>query len=160
MYRHILAAIDGSYGARLALEQALVLAQDSHAAVTAICVIECSTPFVNICGDYIGEEAPVTLEREAAAAALEEANDLFSVYRVKGKSHTLASRGKDIATVLSHAADMYDVDLVVMGTHGRRGLRRFALGSVAESFLRISNVPVLFVRHDPESSESEMRVAL
>jgi nucleotide-binding universal stress UspA family protein len=49
--------------------------------------------------------------------------------------------------ILSYAQDK-DIDLIVMGGHGRRGLRRFLLGSVADEVLRFSQVPVLVVRND------------
>jgi nucleotide-binding universal stress UspA family protein len=51
--------------------------------------------------------------------------------------------------VLARIADEIEADLIVMGSHGRRGVQRFLLGSVAESLVRATDKPVLIVRHDP-----------
>jgi len=58
----------------------------------------------------------------------------------------------DIAEHILKAATELPADLVVMGTHGRRGVRRLVLGSVAERFLRLAHSPVLMVpaRGEPE----------
>lgn len=54
--------------------------------------------------------------------------------------------GKDIArALLKHARDIH-ADLIIMGTHGRRGLRHALMGSVAEYVMRESHLPVLVVR--------------
>lgn len=54
-------------------------------------------------------------------------------------------------SLLAAAAKQWSADLIVMGTHGRRGLRRLALGSDAELVLRSSPIPVLMVRSAPET---------
>ncbi|WP_143328468.1 universal stress protein, partial [Caballeronia terrestris] len=53
--------------------------------------------------------------------------------------------GDDIAQRILQSAVEFNADLVVMGTHGRRGWRRLVLGSVAEHFMRIANCPVLLI---------------
>jgi nucleotide-binding universal stress UspA family protein len=58
---------------------------------------------------------------------------------------TVAVEGPE-TDVISTAASTFRTDLIVMGTHGRRGLRRFILGSVAEHVLHSSEIPVLMVR--------------
>jgi nucleotide-binding universal stress UspA family protein len=151
MYKRILAAIDGSRGARLALDEALKIAQASDATITAICVVEHPAQLVDV-GNLFVDAPPraTTAASEAATAALEEARDLFERQHVRGQTRTLDSYGEDAAKVLSRAADELEADLVVMGTSGRHGVRRVLLGSVAESFLRLSRVPVLLVRYDPD----------
>ena len=54
--------------------------------------------------------------------------------------------GARAADRIVDAASRWPADLIVMGTHGRRGFERFALGSDAETVLRSSTVPVLLVR--------------
>lgn len=54
-------------------------------------------------------------------------------------------------------AESHEIDLIIMGTHGRRGLRRFLMGSVAEEVMRLSNCPVLTMREreaEPEAARS------
>lgn len=61
------------------------------------------------------------------------------------------TRGVNAApTILDYAAD-HDVDLIVMGSHGRRGFRRLLLGSVTEEVVRMAPCPVLVVGHLPEA---------
>jgi nucleotide-binding universal stress UspA family protein len=57
----------------------------------------------------------------------------------------VASFGDDFGQQISRTAKASNADLVVMGTHGRRGWRRLVLGSVAERFLRMSKCPLLLV---------------
>ena len=52
----------------------------------------------------------------------------------------------DVSSVVARAAAECEADLIVMGTHGRRGVRRALLGSVAESLVRTADRPVLVVR--------------
>lgn len=65
---------------------------------------------------------------------------------------------RDVAAapaILRYAAE-HDVDLILMGTHGRRGLRRLFLGSVAEEVVRLSTCPVLTVRATQPDAETEV----
>ncbi len=77
---------------------------------------------------------------EDVAARL-EAVDTESVLRV-GKPHQI---------ILDYTAH-HDIDIIVMGTHGRTGLDRYLLGSVTEKVVRMSDVPVVTVRMDDEAS--------
>lgn len=54
--------------------------------------------------------------------------------------------GEDVAGALQREAVRWDADVVVIGTHGRRGLAHAMLGSVAEKFIRLATMPVLLVR--------------
>ena len=58
----------------------------------------------------------------------------------------------DAADIIIDQAKQWPADLIVLGTHGRRGIKRLALGSDAELVLRMSPVPVLLVRDPPEES--------
>jgi nucleotide-binding universal stress UspA family protein len=55
-------------------------------------------------------------------------------------------------------AESHDIDLIVMGTHGRRGLRRFLMGSVAEEVVRLSNCPVLTLRERESETASDLSI--
>ena len=69
--------------------------------------------------------------------------------------HQVQRRAVAVAPAVVDYADEEDVDLIVMGTHGRRGLRRLLLGSVAEEVLRTANCPVLTVRGTDSSKSIE-----
>ena len=70
---------------------------------------------------------------------------------VEAESVLLESIGGPAADPIAVQARQWPADLIVMGTHGRRGLARLALGSDAEEVVRIMPVPVLLVRSEKKS---------
>ncbi|MET3820800.1 universal stress protein [Burkholderia ambifaria] len=83
--------------------------------------------------------------------AVSDAEAAFRLSGVRGIARTIDAGGADISDVPARAAAECDADLIVMGTHGRRGARRALLGSVAESLVRIADRPVLVVRAGPDA---------
>ena len=72
-------------------------------------------------------------------------DDLLALATSKGwNARGLVVRGP-AATGITSSAEAQDADIIVMGTHGRRGYRRLVLGSVAEQVIRTSKVPVMTV---------------
>ena len=65
---------------------------------------------------------------------------------VKAAASLVESRGRPVSDVILDEARKWRADLIVMGTHGRRGVNRLLLGSDAERVLRSAPVPVLLVR--------------
>ena len=142
MYQRIFAALDASRGARLALDEAISLARESGGLVIAMCVVS-DAPRLADQRDLAG------LDTNEAAVAVSDAETAFRLSGVRGIAHTIDVRGENVSDVLARAAAECDADLIVMGTHGRRGFRRMFLGSVAESLVRIADRPVLVVREGP-----------
>ncbi|MCR4466811.1 universal stress protein [Burkholderia sp. SCN-KJ] len=142
MYQRIFAALDGSRGARLALDEAISLARESGGLVIAMCVVS-DAPRLADQRDLAG------LDTNEAAVAVSDAETAFRLSGVRGIAHTIDVRGENVSDVLARAAAECDADLIVMGTHGRRGFRRMFVGSVAESLVRIADRPVLVVREGP-----------
>ena len=133
-------ACDGSEPSLRALRRALPLARASGAALDLVHVIEEPpvSPFVQwagLDGDYVREllGAQAARAREATLAVTREAG-LDAEFRVL--------RGRPIDELLNAAQD---ADLLVLGTHGYRGMDRMLLGSVAETLLRRAAVPLLVV---------------
>jgi nucleotide-binding universal stress UspA family protein len=87
--------------------------------------------------------------RGNGATAISDAETAFRLSGIRGIAKTIDACGADISDVLARAAAECDADLIVMGTHGRRGLRRALLGSVVEALVRIADRPVLVVREGP-----------
>jgi nucleotide-binding universal stress UspA family protein len=150
MYGRIFTAIDGSASAQRALEEAVKLARAMDATVTAVCVVPHAAQLTDVGPVFADEQPSSTAAAKAATAALKDAQDCFDQAHVKGVARVIEVWGEDIAAVLRRAADECEADLVVMGTHGRHGWRRMLLGSVAESFVRTTDLPVLLLRHDPD----------
>ncbi|MFC7137376.1 universal stress protein [Halobaculum litoreum] len=141
MYDDILVPTDGSPAADAAVDHALTLAREFGATVHALYVVDATAYSVLEAGTTVVRDA---LEREGAAAVarIAEAAEAANVPAVEAVVDGTAYR-----EILAYAAD-HDVDLIVMGTHGRRGLDRYLLGSVTERVVRAANRPVLTVHAD------------
>ena len=141
-YRRILAAVDGSRPANRGLREAIRLARSGRGQLIVL----------NVVNAYYALAAP---EGGAAAAG----PDLVALLRVLAKAQAAAKKegvaaktvlretvGGPAADLIVREAKKQRADLIVLGTHGRRGMRRLVLGSDAEQVVRASPVPVLLVR--------------
>lgn len=156
MYRKILLAIDGSATSKAALAEAVKLAHDG-AEIRAVTVI--LSPTVTFPSPY-GMAYDIGLLRNAAIeggrAALEEAIQLLKEKGVTAEGSLIdltETPSTDIAAALQGEAKDWGADLLVIGTHGRTGVKRFILGSVAEQIIRSSCTPVLLVRCRSENND-------
>ncbi|WP_175975826.1 universal stress protein [Burkholderia sp. BCC1047] len=154
MYARIFAALDGSRGSRLALDEAIALARESDGLIVAVCVVSDAPRPTDVDSGYIERRDPAGLEVGKAAIAVADAETAFRLCGVRGTAQAIDACGEDVSSVLARAAAECDADLIVMGTHGRRGMRRALLGSVAESLVRIADRPVLVVREGPGAGAS------
>ena len=160
MYNNILVAIDGSHTSDLALREAIKLAKNSGK-LTAVTVLD--NPLQNYSSPYYiafnFDEAHAEFHKYAENI-LENAECVAErLGNIKLKT-CLVDMGSnsghnDIAHAIEKTAHDYHADLIVIGTHGRRGFKRFFLGSVAEQVVRESRIPVLLIRgkDDDESEE-------
>ncbi|OUL92788.1 universal stress protein [Paraburkholderia hospita] len=161
MYKRILVAIDGSETSAHAFEAALQLARESDAQLQPLYVVD--NPLMAY--DAAGYDPSILREACLEEGRLLAAEALTAMKRdaVAGTPLTVEvdRPGQDIAERIRLTASEFKADLVVLGTHGRRGFRRFFLGSVAERVVRSACCPVLLVptRHDqPTSSAAAARV--
>jgi nucleotide-binding universal stress UspA family protein len=139
MYQHILMPTDGSKCSEEAIQQGLALAKTLNAKVTFLYAVEDpaytvakAAPYRKPFHDYLLEEAEASLshaKRQADEAGVTATTKLVDL------QHPIDA---------IHVAEK-DYDLIVMGTHGRRGVNRFAFGSVAEGVLRRSEKPCLII---------------
>lgn len=158
MYKNILVAIDGSPTSNLALLETvnLVAADTSVRVVTVtdnpVLVIPLDMD-VNAVYDV---EFMHTSLLKAAKDILDRAKALLQHKGINAKTHLIdlseASSGT-IASAIMKEAEEWPADVIIVGTHGRRGFNRLLMGSVAESLIRIATKPVLLVRA-PGASDS------
>ncbi|HEY0469676.1 MAG TPA: universal stress protein [Polyangiaceae bacterium] len=139
-FERILVATDFSESSQQALEHALRIAEQFGSELTLVHSWEAPN-YSYAAGLYVPVDMIGPIER-AAAARLEEAMTELKLRFPAAKS--LLRSGIAWEEVLS-AATLTKADLIVMGTHGRRGLERALLGSVAEKVVRMAQVPVLTV---------------
>ncbi|MFA9517303.1 universal stress protein [Halopenitus sp. H-Gu1] len=135
--RDILVAIDGSESARHARAYAVSLANTFDATVHGLYVIESRFGNSGAIRDLLERESKSVLQ-EAKANAAQAGLDLVPATR----------EGKPEREIVKYA-DKQGIDLIVLGTHGRTGLDRFVMGSVATSVVRNADQPVLTVRGIP-----------
>jgi len=146
MYRRILVPVDGSDTAERGLDEALKLARDQQATVLLLHVVE---EFVLVQSMDIGRVALDRLLdelRESGRAILAAAERKAAAAGVAFEGFIEESASVRVADVVVRRARELGADLIVLGTHGRRGLRRVVMGSDAEIVLRYTPVPVLMVR--------------
>jgi nucleotide-binding universal stress UspA family protein len=148
MYLHILVPLDGSATSERGLREAVRLAAEQKAKLRLLHVID-DFPMLMEMSSAFSFEA---LKREVRAhgdALLAKGIEAAAGAGVEAETVTReVTRGR-IATVVVDEARESGCDLIVMGTHGRRGFSRLALGSDADLVVRTSSVPVLLVRGEP-----------
>jgi nucleotide-binding universal stress UspA family protein len=147
MYKKILVAIDGSDSGRRALDEAVKVAKAMDGRIQALCVVQHPARLVDVSSGFAEEQTRESTENDVATAALEEARMLFAREGVEGSTRAADANGEEVAAVIYRIAAEEDADLVVMGTRGLSGVKRLLLGSVAESFLRTADRPVMLVRN-------------
>ena len=149
MYSRILAATDGSETSELAIEQAARLAVDQHAQLRIVHVIEQSRLAFAAAGPVaVDLEAIVDALRKSGQAALERGRTIARQHGVQAEAAIIGDDAVDdrVAVVLADEARRWKADLIVLGTHGRRGINHLLMGSVAEAVARVAPAHVLLVR--------------
>ncbi|WP_250516548.1 universal stress protein [Caballeronia sp. INDeC2] len=139
MYRNILVALDGSECSQRALDEAIRIGARARVRVVFVIDVAALSSYPAHYRVSVREEGTLTLEIAYARvldAGIDCETELAETLNVTDT----------IAKCLQRRAVHMPADVVVMGTHGRTGLRRLALGSVAEAFVRRSTCPVLLMR--------------
>jgi nucleotide-binding universal stress UspA family protein len=150
MYRRILVPVDGSVPALKGLNEAIKLVKATGAKLKLLHVVNEAFFDASYIPSAYYDEA-VQAFREAGARVLDAAVAAARDQNVEVERQLAETIGGRAADVIVDAAKEWPADLIVMGTHGRRGLSRLALGSDAEMVLRQSPVPVLIMREKPEA---------
>jgi nucleotide-binding universal stress UspA family protein len=138
-YTDILVPTDGSAGAEAAVEPAVDIASTYDARVHALSVIDTMAMGVDV-----RSMAAIDALEDAAQSAVDTVEERARDASVSSVE-TTTDHGSPYRGIRSYVDD-HDIDLVVMGTHGRTGVERYLLGSVTEKTVRTSSVPVMTVR--------------
>lgn len=154
MFKRILVAVDASDTSGLALETALGLAAEANAALRIVHAVDVSN--VNLGAEYLdypqvseslvksGRDILATAQAKAATAGCEADTGLV----------VIDSLGQRLPEAIASDADAWAADLIVIGTHGRRGLSRLFLGSIAEGVVRVASQPVLLVKEKDRDKDA------
>lgn len=145
IYRRILVPVDGSATSGAGLRQALSLAKDQHAKVKLLHVIDEFRVFSTPDGG-LNAGAIVAALKRGGRQLLDRAARTAAARGVKPEAAMVENLSGRVADIVVDQARRWRADLIVMGTHGRRGVNRALLGSDAELVVREAPVPVLLVR--------------
>ncbi|MBJ9985402.1 universal stress protein [Acinetobacter sp. S40] len=144
-YQHILVPVDGSPTSLAAVNQAANLAKTYSSQVTLLLVITID-PFIGV--EYINaqnqKEDALNHSQTMIKGILDEAKQKFADQGIDAKTKVV--EGQEIYKEIVKAATDLNADLVVIGSHGRTGIKKLVLGSVAQKVLGEVHVPVLVVR--------------
>jgi len=148
MYKHILIATDGSELANKGLEHGLALSRRLDATVTVLTVSEPLSQQVAAAVRMAGIEDPVVRYDQQIDAMMEER---FAQVQERGAAHGVAVNlaheiDNSPADAIVRYAKLNGCDLIVMTSHGRRGMQRALLGSQTAEVLAHTTIPVLVVR--------------
>ncbi len=149
MYRNILIATDGSDLAQAGLEHGLALAAGLRARAAIVTVSEPMDPRIVRAAELTGDD---DVREKYEDSVNSDLSDWFALMR--GKAAELGVEvevtgligASPAEAIVAHAAEA-GCDLIVMSSHGRRGLKRLILGSQTAEVLAKSPIPVLVVRH-------------
>ena len=165
MYRVIMVPTDGSGFDREAIRVALRIAERTEAKIQLVRVLANGAFFgmaaaddgISVSAELVGSERDMALSELYALAA--------ECRAISKADITVDLHAGPIADVLRGYARRHDVDLIVISTHGRSGISRFSLGSVTDSLIRHTTIPVLVVKPptsylNPQVSEAFKRIVV
>lgn len=144
-YKHIMVAVDGSETSDLALNEAICLAISLKAHLYITHVVD-EFPIFNLAMG-IDFDRYLKIIREDGLSILDKAQQIAKNKGVSAETKLIEilDTNKKISEKLIQTAETFQIDLLMLGTHGRRGFRRLILGSVAEETIRMSTIPILLV---------------
>lgn len=144
MYQRIMVAVDGSATAELELKEAIKLGLDQKAKLTVVHVIDVVVAYG--AGQLIGGYIDAT--RKLGHDVVEHARKTVQAAGIEPETQSpeIVTSGYHVADTVAQLARDWKADLLVVGTHGRRGVSRMLIGSVAERIVRVAPCSLLLVR--------------
>jgi nucleotide-binding universal stress UspA family protein len=146
MYSKILVAVDESEASRHALQQAIELARKLSATLRMVHVVDMS--WLPIGPEVAIDTAVLTAARRGVGEnTIAAARDVARAAGFEAEAGLIETETpiQHVAEAIAREASRWGADLVVLGTHGRRGFQHLMLGSVAERMTRLSSGPVLLI---------------
>jgi nucleotide-binding universal stress UspA family protein len=146
MFKRILVPVDGSHTSGRGLDAAIRLAKDQRAALCLLHVIDERVITQNLEGGAAATDQLFNSLRASGKQIVAKAEARARRQRIRAKAVLVENTIRSVADVIVGQAKKWRADLIVIGTHGRRGISRLVMGSDAEGVVRTTPVPVLLVR--------------
>ncbi len=147
MYKTILVPVDGSVTAESGLREAIGLAAATNARLVLLHVIDDFRTLMQM-ASVSSYNAIIDRMRQHGRSILDRARQQAAEQGVEADTLLREVTQARVSQVIDEEARSNSCDLIVMGTHGRRGLSRLTMGSNAEALARMSPTPVMLVRED------------
>ena len=144
MYHNILVPVDGSETAERALREAIPLARELSSRLRVVHVVN-AAPWIAEGTTAVIDDL-VTQLRSTGESIVHEAKAAARSAGIEVDDRVIEAIGEPAGEIIISQAKDWPADLIVCGTHGRRGLKRLIMGSDAEYIVRHSPVPVLLIR--------------
>jgi nucleotide-binding universal stress UspA family protein len=148
MFKRILVPVDGSETSTRALVTALQLARDAGGRLRIVHVLD---EMAFITGYDYGADL-MRIAHEQAEKVVEDAMAIARASGVPVDSRLIEVPAQRLGDIVDDEAESWEADLIVVGTHGRRGVSRTVLGSGAEQVIRTARIPVLSIRGSDAST--------
>jgi nucleotide-binding universal stress UspA family protein len=156
IYKRILVAVDGSKTSSAGLAEALRIAKDQRATLGLLHVVD-EMSIVSAPEAMMSAGVVIEALRDAGQRIMDRTVAAVRKARVKPETKIVEAIGTRVADIIVRHAKRWRADLIVMGTHGRRGVNRMFMGSDAELVVRTAPVPVLLVRAEARSRTARRR---
>ncbi len=147
MYKRIVVAVDGSETSSKALDEATKLAREMSSIMLLLHVCE-EIPIM-----WEPDGMNMILMQNSLKAVADAGKELLEKHRrqlvekgITVETKLVETYGGRLGSVISEEAQKWNADLLVVGTHGRKGIAHLLMGSVAEGVTRTASIPVLLVR--------------
>jgi len=146
MFKRILVAVDGSHTAERALREAIRLAGETRAQLRIVNVVDLVS--LNLSAEFPNPPEVWEAMLKSGEEILRKAGATANEAGIAAETRLIEidTLGHRIPEMIAADADAWSADLIVVGTHGRRGLSHLLLGSVAEGVVRVATRPVLLIR--------------
>lgn len=145
MYPRILVPLDGSETSLRGLDEAVRIALRDRAALRRVHVINRFRRTTGFASPASYSELVPTM-KEAGEQLLRQGRERAERSGVKAETRLISSLTGGLSELVATEAADWNADLIVIGTHGRRGIERNLWGSDAEQVMRVANIPVLLVQ--------------
>jgi len=146
MYQRILVPVDGSATARRGLQEAMALADLTGGQLRLLHVVDELSAAMSMSGQGVVSADMFQLLREGGEQVLAEALALAQSRKLSADSVLIEGFTGRLCDHVLAQAQQWGAEIIVLGSHGRRGVGRMVMGSDAEQIIRTAQVPVLVVR--------------
>lgn len=152
MYSKILVPVDGSPTSNLGLAEACKLAKLTGAQLRLLHVVDMMSVTMSVEASMAASPTVFEMLREGGRSILDRAKAKAEEAGANVETVLLETLSSRVCDIVIEEAGRWGAKLIVIGTHGRRGVGRMLLGSDAEQIARLSLVPVLLVRSPADAA--------